>query len=157
MQVNLYVEKHIFKHTSKSRDTLPKEYYSDVTYNDDLKALVTTLWFNKVKELLYDFSNGIINISEGTINNIYDEFSNKSDSTINNITNNILKEKIHLIEKNMMKYKILQKFKIKKYHLPIGKNKPTHFWKDLKGIKIVYCFLLMVLVFQVKIILWNAV
>lgn len=43
MQVNLYVEKHIFKHTSKSRDTLPKEYYSDVTYNDDLKALVTTL------------------------------------------------------------------------------------------------------------------
>ena len=98
MQVNLYVEKHIFKHASKSRDTLPKEYYSDVTYNDDLKALVTTLGFNKVKELLYDFSNGIINISEGTINNIYDEFSNKSDSTINNITNNILKEEIHLIE-----------------------------------------------------------
>ena len=114
MQVNLYVEKHIFKHTSKSRDTLPKGYYSDVAYNDDLKALVKTLGFNKAKELLYDFSNGIINISEGTINNIYDEFSNKSDSTINNITNNILKEKIHLIEKNMMKYKILQKFKIKK-------------------------------------------
>ena len=101
MQVNLYVEKHIFKHTEKSNDVLPKEYYSDVTYNDDLKALVTTLGnyyslgFNKVKELLYDFSNGIINISEGTIDNIYDEFSEKSEDTINNITNNILNAKYH--------------------------------------------------------------
>ena len=101
MQVNLYVEKHIFKHTEKSNSVLPKEYYSDVTYNDDLKALVTTLGnyyslgFNKVKELLYDFSNGIINISEGTIDNIYDEFSEKSEDTINNITNNILNAKYH--------------------------------------------------------------
>ena len=99
MQVNLYVEKHIFKHTEKSNNVLPKEYYSDVTYNDDLKALVTTLGsyyslgFSKVKDLLYDFSNGIINISEGTIDNIYDEFSDKSESTINNITNNILNGK----------------------------------------------------------------
>ena len=101
MQVNLYVEKHIFKHTEKSNDVLPKEYYSDVTYNEDLKALVTTLGnyyslgFNKTKELLYDFSNGIINISEGTIDNIYDEFSEKSEGTINNITNNILNAKYH--------------------------------------------------------------
>ena len=99
MHVNLYVEEHIFKHTEKSNDILPKEYYSDVTYNDDLKALVTTLGsyyslgFSKVKELLYDFSNGIINISEGTIDNIYDEFSEKADGTINNITNNILNGK----------------------------------------------------------------
>ena len=101
MQVNLYVEKHIFKHTEKSNDVLPKEYYSDVTYNEDLKALVTTLGnyyslgFNKTKELLYDFSNGIINISEGTIDNIYDEFSEKNEGTINNITNNILNAKYH--------------------------------------------------------------
>ena len=80
MRVNLYVEKHIFKHTKKSKQILSKEYYSDVTYNNDLRALVTTLGnyyylgYNKVKELLYDFSNGIINISEGTIDNIYDEF-----------------------------------------------------------------------------------
>ncbi len=97
--MNLYVEKHIFKHAKKSKDILPKEYYSDVTYNDDIKALVTTLGnyyslgYHKVKELLYDFSNGIIDISEGTIDNIYDEFSYKSDSTINNITNNILNGK----------------------------------------------------------------
>lgn len=99
LQVNLYVEEHIFKHTEKSNNVLPKEYYSDVTYNDDLKALVTTLGnyyslgYSKVKELLCDFSNGIIDISEGTIDNIYDEFSKKSESTINNITNNILNGK----------------------------------------------------------------
>ena len=99
MEVNLYVEKHIFKHIKKSSNGLPKEYYSDVTYNDDLKALVVTLGnyyslgYHKVKEILHDFSNGIIDISEGTIDNIYDEFSDKADSTINNITNNILNGK----------------------------------------------------------------
>lgn len=99
IKTNLYVEKHIFKHGEKTNDLLPKEYYSDVTYNNDLKALVITLGnhyslgYNKVKEILYDFSNGIINISEGTIDNIYKEFSDKSEETINNIANNILNGK----------------------------------------------------------------
>ncbi len=71
------------------------KFSSHHNYND-LKALITTLGnyyslsYNKVKKLLYDFSNGIIEISEGTIDNIYDEFSKKSESIINNITNNIL-------------------------------------------------------------------
>lgn len=43
MQINLYVEKHIFKHISKSNELLPKEYYSDVTYKNDFKAIITTL------------------------------------------------------------------------------------------------------------------
>lgn len=99
MQVIVDVEEHIFKHTENSHDVLPKEYYSDVTYNNEIKALVITLGnyyslgYNKVKEILYDFSNGIINISEGTIDNIYDEFWIKSEETINNITNNILNGK----------------------------------------------------------------
>lgn len=96
MKVELYVEEHIFKHTENTQEVLPKEYYSDVTYTNDLKALVVTLGnyyslpYGKVKEILCDFSNGVIDISEGTIDNIYEEFSNKSDETINNITNNIL-------------------------------------------------------------------
>lgn len=99
MNIDIYVEEHIFKHTKKSKDILPKEYYSDVTYNNNLKAFVVTLGnyyclgYSKVKEILYDFSNGIINISEGTIDNIYKEFSNKSEETINNITNNLLNGK----------------------------------------------------------------
>lgn len=99
MTVNFYVEEHIFKHTKKSREKLPKEYYSDVSYNDDLKALVVTLGnyyslgYSKVQEIISDFSGGIINISEGTIDNIYEEFSVKSEETINNITNNLLNGK----------------------------------------------------------------
>ena len=99
LNVDVYVEKHIFKHTKNSNKNLPKEFYSDVTYNNDLKSLVITLGnyyclsYDKVKEILYDFSNGIINISPGTIDNIYEEFSNKSEGTINNITNNILNGK----------------------------------------------------------------
>ncbi len=99
MNIDLYVEEHIFKYNKKSREVLPKEYYSDVTYNNDLKSLVVTLGnyyslgYSKVKEMLYDFSNGIINISQGTINNIYEEFSSKSEETINNITTNLLNGK----------------------------------------------------------------
>lgn len=99
MNVEFYVEEHIFKHTPKSKDVLPKEYYSDVTYTNDLKAIVVTLGnyyslsYSKVKEILCDFSNGIINISEGTIDNAYEEFSTKTEDTINNITNNILNGK----------------------------------------------------------------
>lgn len=99
IKVELYVEEHIFKHTQNTQEVLPKEYYSDVTYTNDLKALVVTLGnyyslpYGKVKEILYDFSNGIIDISEGTIDNVYEEFSNKCEDTINNITNNILNGK----------------------------------------------------------------
>lgn len=99
MKIEVYVEKHIFKHTKKSQNVLPKEYYSDVTYNNDLKSFVVTLGnyyslgYSKVKEILYDFSSGIIDISEGTIDNIYKEFSDKSEDTINNITSNILNGK----------------------------------------------------------------
>lgn len=99
MNVEVYVEEHIFKHTKNSKDVLPKEYYSDVTYNNDLKSIVVTLGnyyslpYGKVKEILYDFSSGIIDISEGTIDNTYEEFSNKCEDTINNITNNILNGK----------------------------------------------------------------
>jgi len=99
MNIEAYVEEHIFKQTPNSNDVLPKEYYSDVTYNNDLKSVVVTLGnyyslpYGKVKEMLYDFSNGIIGISDGTIDNVYEEFSTKCEDTINNITNNILNGK----------------------------------------------------------------
>lgn len=99
LKIELYVEQHIFKHRQNSKGILSKEYYSDVTYKEDLKAMIVTLGnyyslgYNKIQEIISDFSNGIINISEGTIDNIYEEFFNKSEETINNITNNILNGK----------------------------------------------------------------
>ena len=96
IEVKTYIEKHIFIPSKESNDKLSCEFYSDVTYNDDLKMLIVSLGnyfsipYNKIKELIFDITNGIIDISEGTIDNIYEEFSNKTDDTLNNITNNIL-------------------------------------------------------------------
>ena len=96
IKVEAYVEKHIFIYDNDATQTLPQELYSDVTYNDDMKILIIMLGnycsisYNKIKELLNDLTRGIINISEGTIDNIYEEFSNKTEPTINNITKNIL-------------------------------------------------------------------
>ena len=46
--------------------------------------------YNKIKELLFDLTNGIIDISEGTIDNIYEEFTNKTNETLTNITKRFL-------------------------------------------------------------------
>ncbi len=95
----VYVEKHIFKHCPTSEEKLPKEFYSDVTYKDDVKMLILMLGmyysvsYNKTNEFLFDLTNGIIDISEGTIDNIYEEFSDKSEETLNNITVNLLNGK----------------------------------------------------------------
>ena len=94
--MKVYVEEHIFISTPNSQEKLPKEFYSDVTYKDDLKMIIIILGmycsmpYNKIKELLSDLTDGIINISEGTIDNIYEDFSCKCDDTLNNITTNIL-------------------------------------------------------------------
>ena len=96
IETKIYVEKHIFRSSPNTSEKLPKSFYSDVTYNDDLKILVVSLGnyfsvpYNKIKELIFDLTNGVIDISEGTIDNIYEEFSNKTEDTLNNITNNIL-------------------------------------------------------------------
>lgn len=96
IETKIYVEKHIFRSSPDTSEKLPRSFYSDVTYNDDLKTIIVSLGnyfsipYNKIKELIYDLTNGVIDISEGTIDNIYEEFSNKTDDTLDNITNNIL-------------------------------------------------------------------
>ena len=43
LEVNVYVEKHIFKHNPKTDDKIPKEFYTDVTYDNSIKALTIEL------------------------------------------------------------------------------------------------------------------
>ena len=96
IEVKPYIEKHIFIPLNESNDILPKEFYSDVTYMNDLKAIIVLLGnycflpYNKIKELISDLTNNMINLADGTIDNIYNEFSDKSEDTILNITNNLL-------------------------------------------------------------------
>ncbi len=103
------VEKHVFINTVNSKEKLPVEFYSNVTYDNSIKSLVTILdnyysiGYNKIKELLSDITDGIIDISEGTVYNIYDEFSNKSEETLANITNNILNSKYDYTDETVTK------------------------------------------------------
>lgn len=96
IEVKPYIEKHLFIPSKNSLDVLPKEFYSDVTYNNDLKSIVILLGnycslpYNKITEIISDFTDNIVNLSEGTIDNIYEEFSIKSEDTLANITNNLL-------------------------------------------------------------------
>lgn len=91
-----YVIKNIFIKTPESNEVLPKKFYSDVIYDNSIKALITmmgnylSIGYNKIKEFICDLTNNVIDISEGTIDNIYADFSNKSQGTLNNITNNII-------------------------------------------------------------------
>ena len=98
MKMVTYIEKHIFKHTSKSNETLPKEFFTDVTYDNSLKSLVVELGsyniipYHRVVDLISILSNNLINLSEGTIQNFYNEFSKKTKLTLENIENNVLNE-----------------------------------------------------------------
>lgn len=99
-KLNVYVEKHIFKHTQKSHNKLPKEFYTDVTYDNNLKSLCIELGayndipLNRVSDLLSVLTDNAITLSEGTVVNIYKEFSNKAKPSLVNIENNVLNAKI---------------------------------------------------------------
>lgn len=98
IEIKPYIEKHIIIYDKKYTDKLPSSLYSDVTYNDDVKLIVTILGnycgisYGKIRELIYDLTKHIVEISEGTIDNIYSYISEKTIPTINNITNNLLNE-----------------------------------------------------------------
>lgn len=96
LEVNVYVEKHIFKHNSKTEEKIPKEFYTDVTYDNSVKALTIELGtynvvaLDRLSDLFNVLSKGIIDISNGTLVNFLNEFSLKSKSTLDNIENDLL-------------------------------------------------------------------
>lgn len=51
LRVNVYVEKHIFKHNPKADDKIPKDFYTDVTYDNSIKALTIELGIYNVVAL----------------------------------------------------------------------------------------------------------
>lgn len=96
LEVNVYVEKHIFKHNPKTEEKIPKEFYTDVTYDNSIKALTIELGtynvvaLDRLSDLFNVFSKGLIDISNGTLVNFLKEFSLKSKRTLNNLENDLL-------------------------------------------------------------------
>lgn len=99
ISINPYVEKHIFKYDEKSKNILPKDYYTDVMYDNSIKALAIELGtynvisYGRLSDFFNVITNGIINISNSNLVNILYEFSHKSIPTINTLENNILNGK----------------------------------------------------------------
>ena len=93
LETNVYVEKHIFKHNPKAEDKIPKEFYTDVTYDNSIKALTIELGtynvvaLDRLSDLFNVLSKGVIEISNGTLVNFLKEFSLKSKRTLNNLEN----------------------------------------------------------------------
>lgn len=93
-----YVEKHIFKYDKNSKESLPKEFYIDVTYDNNIKSLSMNLGaynvisYDRLKEFFKVITKGVIEISSGTLFNFLKKFSNKSKETLLNMENYILKQ-----------------------------------------------------------------
>lgn len=99
IEIKPYVEKHIFKHRQNSKETLPKEFYTDVTYDNSIKSLSIELGaynvisFERLSDFFSVITKGVINISNGTLVNFEYEFGNKCQPTIQNLERNILNSK----------------------------------------------------------------
>ena len=142
LETKVYVEKHIYVYRPDATDKLPKSFYSDVTYNDDLKALVVSLGnsfnvpYNKIQEFLGDLTNGVIDISQGTIDNIYNSFDNNLNDTLYNIEKNIINGKYQHTDETTTKengkevyyrayandYNVLYKYHHRKGDIPIEED-----------------------------------
>lgn len=105
IKINPFVEKHIFKYEENATDILPKEFYTDVTYGNSIKALsihlncYNVIAYDRLSDFFSVITNNILNISNGTLVNFVKEFSKKSKNTIINLENNFLNEKTGVLMK----------------------------------------------------------
>ncbi len=96
LEIKPYIEKHIFKYEQNAKEDLPKEFYTDVTYGNSIKTLsihlgcYNVIAYNRLSDFFSTISNGILNISNGTLVNFVKEFGKKSKNTIINLENNFL-------------------------------------------------------------------
>lgn len=110
IDIKPYVEKHIFTYDEDSKEELPKEFYTDVTYTNDIKTLSLELSahnlisYDRLSNFFSVITNNVINISNGTLVNFLYEFSSKSELTINNLENNILNSKINYTDETTAKF-----------------------------------------------------
>lgn len=110
LEIKVYVEKHIFKHDEESSEVLPKEFYTDVTYDNKIKALSIELGTYNVVALdrMSDFfnviSDGILEISNWTLVNFATEFSNKSSTILDEFESDLLASKIMFTDETSGKY-----------------------------------------------------
>ena len=120
-------------HTKKSKEKLPKEFYTDVTYDNSIKSLSIELGsYNVIPyDRLSDFFNvitkGVMNISNGSLVNFVYEFGIKSEETVKQL------EKDILMKKNLKTDEIGPKFNGKNMYVRNYSNNDTVVYKAHKN------------------------
>ena len=115
LDIKVYAEKHIFEYDKNSNEVLPKEFYTDVTYDNKVKALSIELGtynvvaIDRMSDFFNVISDGILQISNGTLVNFLNEFSNKSISILDKFESELLDSKTMFTDETSGKY---NKFKI---------------------------------------------
>lgn len=110
IDIKPYIEKHIFVYDENSNETLPKVFYTDVTYTNDIKTLSIELGahnlisYDRLSDFFSVITNNVINISNGTLVNFLYEFSFKSKSSITNLEENILNNKTNFTDETSAKF-----------------------------------------------------
>ena len=142
VEVKTYVEKHIFKHGKKYKLKLPPEFYTDVTYGNNIKSLsihlgtYNVISYNRLSDFFSVITNNVLNISNGTLVNFLYEFSNKSESSINNLIEDITLSKTIYTDETGTKFNkkniyvrnysnestVVYKANKKKGHIPIKED-----------------------------------
>ena len=96
LEIKPYVEKHIFRFDEESKEKLPKEFYTDVTYGNSIKTLsihlggYNVIAYDRLSNFFSVITNNILNISNGTLVNFVKEFGLKSKNTIVNLENDFI-------------------------------------------------------------------
>lgn len=96
LEIRPYVEKHIFKYDENVLETLPKEFYTDVTYGNSIKTLsihlgcYNVIAYDRLSDFFCVISNNVLNISNGTLVNFVNEFGRKREETIKVLETNFL-------------------------------------------------------------------
>lgn len=100
ININVEIEKHIFKHNEEATERMPQEFYTDVTYRNDIKAICLELNVcnvvacKRLKDFLSIITKGKIELSTGTIVNFLKEFSNKGKPIVKELEDDLLNKKI---------------------------------------------------------------
>lgn len=77
IEIKPYVEKHIFKYNENSKEKIPKEFYTDVTYDNSIKALTIELGvynvisYDRLSDFFNVITNGIIKITNSSLEIYY--------------------------------------------------------------------------------------
>ena len=138
IEIKPYAEKHIFKYDENSMDTLPTEYYTDVTYDNSIKALSIELGaynvisYDRLSDFFSVITDGVIQMSKGNLVNILYEFGNKCVPTLEILENEILNSKYTYTDETGTK------FNGKNMYVRNYSNESTVIYKAHKNLSLIH-------------------